>query len=158
VLFRFPPTKQSMPSGQSWGIFSKRGTYQQANSASALLCSSRSISGCTSVSSMKSSSVLTSVVLLLAFNVLLESHVTYPTPLVILSNFSFLNFVASICSLLYIYCYTCAPIGSKRPSEPRARSVLTPSLVLFLSWGKRLDSCLFALLHLHRECFIDVQG
>ncbi len=87
ALFRFPPTKRNMPLGQSWGIFPKRGTYQQADSASALLRSSCSISGCPSISSMKSSSVLSSVVLLLAFDVLLESHVTYPTPLVILSEF-----------------------------------------------------------------------
>jgi hypothetical protein len=92
ALFRFPPTKRNMPLGQSWGIFPKRGTYQQADSASALLQSSCSISGCPSVSSMKFSSVLSSVVLLLAFDVLLESHVTYPIPLVISSKFSLFKF------------------------------------------------------------------
>jgi hypothetical protein len=54
------------------------------------------MSGCTSVSSVVSSSVLSSVVLLLAFfcdlDVLLELHVTYPTPLVISSKLGLFKF------------------------------------------------------------------
>jgi hypothetical protein len=96
ALLRFPPTRRNMPLGQSWGIFPNRGTYQQADSASALFCSSHSMSGCTSVSSVVSSFVLSSVVVLLAFfcdlDVLLESYVTYPTPLVISSKLSLFKF------------------------------------------------------------------
>jgi hypothetical protein len=54
------------------------------------------MSGCASVSSVVSSSVLSSVVLLLAFfcdlDVLLESYVTYSTPLVITSKLSLFKF------------------------------------------------------------------
>jgi hypothetical protein len=108
ALFRFPPTKRNMPLGWSWGIFPKRGTYQQADSASALLCSSCSISGCPSVSSMKSYSVLSSVVLLLSFDVLLESHVTYPIPLVILSKFSLFKFCCiNLFFVLHLLLHVC---------------------------------------------------
>jgi hypothetical protein len=96
ALLRFLPTKRNMPLGWSWGIFPNQGTHQEADSASALLCSSYSMSGCTSVSSVVFSSVVSSVVLLLAFfcdlDDLLESYVTYSTTLVISSKLSLFKF------------------------------------------------------------------
>ncbi len=44
VQLRFPPTRWNTPSGRSWGIDPRRGTYQQADSFPARFCSSRSMS------------------------------------------------------------------------------------------------------------------
>jgi hypothetical protein len=147
ALLRFLPTRRNITSGRSWGIFPNQGTYQQADSASALLRSSCSMSGCTSVSSVVFSSVLSSVVLLLAFfcnlDVLLEWYVMYPTPLVISSKLSLFKFCCvdlfSVLHLLAqspVHCCWCHHYGPRLRVSHLSRSLagLLASFIGQFAW------------------------
>jgi hypothetical protein len=126
------------------------------------------MSGCTPVSSVVSSSMLSSVVLLLAFfcdlDVLLESYVTYPTPLVISSKLSLFKFCCvdlfSVLHLLAqgpVHCCRCHRYGPRLQVSHLLRplaSLLTSFIRQFAWWVGQGDVFLAELASLAHVSFV----